>query len=425
MANLKQQPELKDQVVGGLHPSGYNPRTITPEGLESLAASLREFGDLSGIVRNTRTDRLVGGHQRVKVLDPEWIIKKEPTKDPRGTVALGYVVTPWGSFSYREVNWPEDKEIAANISANKARSDWNTEALAPLLLHIDQGAFDLSLVGFTEKDLKQIVDIPGRIKDREDKAPPIPKNPITKLGDIWKLGRHRILCGDSTDAKTAKKAFGDKQAVMMLTDPPYGVNYTGGTMSSLKIKNDTRSGPALDALLAAVFATSDALLAAGSPIYVFHPSGGFVANFIFAFTKAGWRIHNGLVWVKDSMVIGHSDYHYKHEPILFGYKAGEGRIGRGWKGWYGDNSQGSVFEVPRPKFSPDHPTMKPTELIEIMVKNSAPTDGVVLDPFLGSGSTLIACQNTMRICYGIEIDPRFCDVAVERWETMTGEKAKR
>jgi DNA modification methylase len=167
------------------------------------------------------------------------------------------------------------------------------------------------------------------------------------------------------------------------------------------------------------------VLADGAAIYVAHPAGALSVVFAQRFLAQGWRLHQTLVWVKDSLVPGHSDYQYRHEPVLFGYKAAQGRRGRGSSGWYGGNDCSSVFEVPRPKASPDHPTSKPVALVEAMVKNSSRSGEVVLDPFLGSGSTLIACERLGRHCYGIELDPRYVDVAVKRWETFTGRKAEK
>lgn len=213
---------------------------------------------------------------------------------------------------------------------------------------------------------------------------------------------------------------------MMWTDPPYGVDYTGKTPAALTIRND--GGAQLAQLLADSFTAADGALKPGARFYLAAPPGPREFDFHQAIGATGWKLHQGLVWVKDQFVLGHSDYHYRHEPILYGYKPGPGRAGRGnHKGsrWYADHSQDSVFEVARPKASRDHPTMKPVALIEACLRNSSLPADLVLEPFAGSGSTLIACENLGRRCYAIEIDPAYCDVIVDRWERHSGQKATR
>lgn len=250
-----------------------------------------------------------------------------------------------------------------------------------------------------------------------DDVPPKPKVAVTQPGDLWELGRHRLLCGDSRrDAVRLTPA-----PVMMWTDPPYGVGYVGGTKDAMKILNDDKDD--IPGLLADSWACVDKILAPGSPIYVAHPMGALSVAFGQAFLKQGWRFHETLVWVKDSMVLGHSDYHARHESIIFGYKPGQGRYGRGGANWYGDDSQTTVLEFPKPHSSEDHPTMKPEDLVRSMIKNSSKPGDVVYDPFLGSGTTLIAAEQSGRICYGVELDPAYCDVIVHRWENLTGRKA--
>jgi DNA modification methylase len=217
--------------------------------------------------------------------------------------------------------------------------------------------------------------------------------------------------------------MGEQKAQMVWTDPPYGVNYVGKTENKLKIHNDGCAG--LKNLLSKTFKTLDQHLVPGSPVYVAHPAGPNSLVFGEAFLATGWSLRQTLVWVKDSMVLGHSDYHYKHEPILFGYKVGEGRLGRGGKTWQGDNAQTSVFEFPRPKASVDHPTMKPVALVEAMLLNSSRIGSLVLDPFCGSGTTLLAAEKNGRTCFAMEISPGYCDVIVKRWEEFTAQTAVR
>jgi DNA modification methylase len=257
-------------------------------------------------------------------------------------------------------------------------------------------------------------------RDTEPGEPPAV--PVAKPGDLIVLGEHRLLCGDSTVASDVERLMDGGVADCMWTDPPYGVDYVGKTADALTIKND-RQGT-IEALVAGAFASAVAALDQGAAVYCAHPAG--VQGLIFArlFDHA-FCLRQGLVWNKGQMVLGHSDYHYSHEPILYGYTPGPGRRGRGGEGWYGDNSQTSVIDVPKPSASTEHPTSKPVELIEHCLRNSTPMGGGVLDLFAGSGPTLIACENLARRCYAMELDPGYCDVIVERWERHTGQTAKR
>jgi DNA modification methylase len=262
-------------------------------------------------------------------------------------------------------------------------------------------------------------DIPPELGEGHtdpDAVPEPPPEPITKPGDLWLLGDHRLMCGDSTRGKHVRKLMAGEQAGWMWTDPPYGVSYVGGTKDALTIQND--DGDNLAVMLAQAFKEADAALTESAALYVAHPSGALSVVFGNQFLVAGWHLHETLVWVKDSMVLGHSDYHYRHEPILYGWKGKRAT-------WHGDRTQTSVLEVPRPKRSEQHPTMKPVELITRCLQNSSGPGELGYEPFCGSGSTIIAAQQLGRKCYAMEIDPVYCDVAVKRWEDFTGDKAVR
>ncbi len=253
----------------------------------------------------------------------------------------------------------------------------------------------------------------------------IPEEPParTRPGELWELGRHRLLCEDATKKEALHLLMAGEKAELLVTDPPYGVGYVGKTPRALRIAND--HAPGLKELLLSAFEAVSEVLAEGAPVYVFSPAGAGQAIFLEAFFEQGWRLHQGLVWVKDAPVIGHSDYHYRHEPILFGYASSSSRRGRGHGGFYGGNDQTSVIEVPKPARSLDHPTAKPVELLRRLIENSSRRDQVVLDPFAGSGSSLIACELLERRFYGIEIDPDYCDVAIARFEAVSGTAARR
>lgn len=251
----------------------------------------------------------------------------------------------------------------------------------------------------------------------------MPAEPVTKPGDLIILGEHRLICASCTGQDDVDRLMAGDRAACMWTDPPYGVSYKGKTKDQLEIRNDGREG--LEELLAEAFATATVALGPGAAAYVAHPPGALHMVFDQAWLAAGWRLHQTLVWVKDSMVLGHADYHYRHEPILFGYTLGEGRRGRGGDGWYGDHKQTTVLEHPRPKASREHPTSKPVALVEQCLANSTQPGDLVLDLFAGSGSTLIACENLGRHCRAIELDPRYCDVIIERWRAHTGREPER
>ncbi|MCL8016985.1 DNA methyltransferase, partial [Streptomyces sp. AS02] len=264
-----------------------------------------------------------------------------------------------------------------------------------------------------------------------DATPNPPTEPRSKPRDIWHLGPHRVLCGDSTDITAVEAMLDGDRAHCMWTDPPYGVEIVGGShaipvkerraQGKLTIQNDGASD--LPELLAGAFATATAALVPGAPVYIAHPPGPLSLEFANAFQQAGWLLRQQLIWVKDSLVLGRSDYHYRHEPIWYGFTdptADSGRLGRGGDRWHGDNAQTSILEVPRPPRSEDHPTMKPVELITRCLSNSCPPGGLVYEPFGGSGSTLIAAHTLGRIARVVELDPRYVDVICRRYQEHTG-----
>lgn len=267
---------------------------------------------------------------------------------------------------------------------------------------------------------------PERHADPDD-VPPVEPVIHAQPGDLILLGKHRLLCGDSTNAEDVARLMDGEKACLIWTDPPYGVSYTGKTSDALTIQNDGAKG--LPAFLAAVWAAITPVMEPGAPFYIARPAGAPSVTFGVALEGAGWRIHEELQWVKDSMVLGHSDYHLRHETVMYGWcPAGDGgRSGRGaheGSRWYGDNAQTSVFEIRRPKASPDHPTGKPVELVAAHVANSSPVNGLLVEPFCGSGTTLIAAESLGRRCFAMEIEPRYVDVIVRRWQTYTGKTAE-
>jgi DNA modification methylase len=375
-----------------LRPYPDNPRRSN---VPAIRKSLELLGQFRPIVVNERTMEVLAGNHVVEAA-------KELGWDELGVVLVD-----------------ADEETARRIVlADNRTSDlagYDSEGLAKLLQELDE----LTGTGYEQGDVDALLDeLEPKLELREDDPPPPPTEPSTKPGDLYEFGGHRLLCGDARDPGSYKRLLGDEAVELLWTDPPYGVGYVGKTPAALTIENDERTG--LEKLLARSFSAIDEVLAEGARLYLAHPTGELGLLFGKSFLAAGWRLRQTLVWVKDSLVLGRSDYHYRHESILYGHKPGRGRIGRGGDGWYGDDKQTSVFETPRPRAARQHPTMKPPELVEACLRNSSQRSDLVLDPFAGSGSTLIACERLGRRAALIELDPAYCDVIVERFERLTG-----
>lgn len=255
---------------------------------------------------------------------------------------------------------------------------YDDEALAEMIssvLSVDPDL--LETTGWSEDDLAAMLgtasELPPALAD-PDEAPPLRLEPTSVQGDVWRLGPHRLLCGDSTDIAAVEAMLVGERCDCMWTDPPYGVSYVGKTKEALTIENDGAEG--LAELLAGAFAVATAALQPGAPVYVAHAAGPLSLEFSKAFLEAGWLLRQTLIWVKDTMVLGRSDYHYRHEPILYGFtRGGQGRLGRGGERWFGDNTATTVLEVPKPSRSTDHPTMKPIDLVTRCLENSCPPGG--------------------------------------------------
>jgi site-specific DNA-methyltransferase (adenine-specific) len=311
-----------------------------------------------------------------------------------------------------------------NLADNKLAElgAYDNDALAELLSYLDE---DYEGTGYTQDDVDALLGIqqlPPALTDVDD-VPEPPSAPVSKPGDVWILGRHRLLCGDSTDVTAVEAMLDGDRCDAMWTDPPYGVDYVGKTRDALTIRND--GADTLPDLLAGAFATATVALKPGAPVYVAHPPGPLSLAFTQAFLNAGWLWRQNLIWVKDAMVLGRSDYHYRHEPILYGFtdpEPGSGRLGRGGDRWYGDNAQTSVLLIPKPPRSEDHPTMKPVELVTRCLANSCRPGGLVYEPFGGSGTTLLAAHTTGRSARISELDPRYADVIARRFQEHTGEQ---
>lgn len=377
-----------------LIPADYNPRKDLKPGdpeYEKLKRSIEQFGYVEPVIWNKTTGRVVGGHQRLKVLLDMGITEVE------------CVV----------IEMDEEKEKALNVALNKISGDWDKDKLTLLITDLQGADFDVSLTGFDPGEIDDLFkdSLKDGIHDDDfDVDAELQKPAVTKSGDVWKLGRHRLVCGDSTKAETFSMLMDSKLANLVVTDPPYNVNYEG---SAGKIKNDNMSNEAFYDFLLAAFTNTEAVLAQDSSIYVFHADTEGL-NFRKAFSDAGFYLSGTCIWKKQSLVLGRSPYQWQHEPVLFGWKK------KGKHNWYADRKQTTIWEFDKPKKNGDHPTMKPVALVAYPILNSSLTNCIILDPFGGSGSTLIACDQTERICYTIELEEKFCDVIVKRYIEQSG-----
>ena len=386
--------ELKVLPVSVLKPAEYNPRKKLKPGdkeYEKIKHSIEEFGFADPLVVNSDMT-IIGGHQRLTV-----------------AMELGYTEVPCAVVDVDKV-----REKALNIALNKITGAWDENLLAELLKDLQEQEFNLEFTGFDAPEVDQLfsniynkdVKEDGFDVDEELKQPV-----FSRLGDLWCLGKHRVICGDSTGEEVYTRLMDGERANLVLTDPPYNcdVQETAG-----KIMNDNMGDQEFYDFLLSAFRCMHANLADDGSIYVWHADTEGL-NFRKAFKDAGFYLSGCCIWKKNALVLGRSPYQWIHEPCLFGWKQ------KGRHQWYSDRKQTTVWEYDKPRSSPEHPTMKPVQLMSYPIKNSTMTNGVILDPFLGSGSTLIACCETDRVCRGIELDPKFVDVIVRRYQTWIQE----
>lgn len=386
--------EIKELPLKELKPAAYNPRKKLKKGdkeYEKIKQSLLKFGYVDPIIVNEDLT-VIGGHQRLTVL-----------KDLDYETAKCVIV-----------DLLKEDEKALNIALNKITGQWDEALLADLLLDLQESDFNLDLTGF---EPPEIDDILSNVHDKElsedefDVEEELKKPTLSRHGDIWQLGKHRVICGDSTKAETYKQLLDDRKANLVVTDPPYNVDVeeTAG-----KILNDNMSDGDFYQFLLSMFTQVENHMETDASIYVFHADTEGL-NFRKAFKDAGFYLSGCCIWKKNSLVLGRSPYQWQHEPCLYGWKK------KGKHQWFSDRKQTTIWEYDRPKSSKEHPTMKPIQLMAYPIQNSSMRGTVVLDPFLGSGSTLIAADQTGRVCYGIELDEKFVDVIVKRYIEVTGD----
>ena len=389
---------VKTLPINELKPADYNPRKDLKPGdadYEKLKRSLAEFGYVEPVIYNHTTGRIVGGHQRVKVL-----------------ADLGH-----DTVDCVVVELDETREKALNVALNKISGEWDQDKLALLIADLDASDFDAELTGFNDEEIQSLI---GSLDENEvadddfDLTKALEAAAFVEPGDVWTVGRHRLYCGDATNPDHVDTLMDGKRANLVLTDPPYNVAFESS--SGLKIHNDKQTDQAFYEFLLAAFTNMAAVLEKGGSAYVFHADTEGL-NFRKAFIDAGFKLSGCCIWVKDSLVLGRSPYQWQHEPVLYGWKPGAKHR------WYADRKQTTVWRFDKPRRNSDHPTSKPLGLLAYPISNSTQANAIVLDTFAGSGSTLMACEQTDRIAYCMELDPKYASVILRRYAEHTGDSA--
>ena len=394
---------LKQVPIDDLRPDPANPRRISDAELEALTRSIQEFGLVDPIIARREDHTVIGGHQRLLAARK---------------LGLRRVPTIFVDLSMEQAR-------LLNLGLNKISGTWHQELLAHLLKDLSATPDgDLSLSGFDEDEVSKTL---RRLDVREKRDRPetfdldaalaeAQAKPRSKRGQVWLLGPHRLMCGDSSQPKDAAKLMAGATGRLMVTDPPYGVDYeTSGANPRWKKRGRAIANDDLGDQQEAFWTQAFSAWPVNGDVYVFGPSGPLMIVLQRAIEAAGIPHRQWLIWVKDRLVLGRSHFHYRHEHIFYGWRAETS--------WNGSRDQDSVWECDRPASSPHHPTTKPLVLVERAIESSSRVGDIVLDPFLGSGTALIACERTGRTAYAMELDPLYVDVAIARWEGFTGSKA--
>lgn len=373
-----------------LIPYARNPRK-NDDAVPKMAGLIREFGFKVPVIIRSTGD-VIDGHLRLKAA---WSL---------GMTQIPVVIAD---------EWTDAQVRAFRLAVNRSAewADWDDELLKLELQDLSLENFDLELIGFNDLDISA-----GSVEGLTDpdEVPEVPEQPISQQGDVWICGGHRIMCGDSTSFEDMERLCDGEKVDMWLTDPPYNVNYTGGT--GMTIQNDNMGDGEFRQFLRDAYSTADGVMKPGAVFYIWHAdSEGY--NFRGAAKDIGWTVRQCLIWKKDRLVLGRQDYHWAHEPCIYGWKDGASHL------WASDRKQTTILEFDRPTHSELHPTMKPVALIEYEMLNNTKGADIVLDSFGGSGTTLIAAEKNGRRARLMELDPKYCDVIVKRWQDFTGDKA--
>lgn len=372
-----------------LIPYVNNARTHDEEQIKKIQSSIREFGFINPVIIDDKNN-IIAGHGRVQAALKEGI-KEVPC--------------------IRESHLSEYQKKAYILADNKLAelSGWDFEILANELEELKNSEIDIDMLGFDEKELLELAEEKHESEDDDfDLEESLKTSGIAKKGDVWFLGKHRLMCGDSTNQEDVYKLVGGQKVDLLLTDPPYNVGYKGKTKDSLKIENDSMPDEEFREFLKKAFIAADNVMKNGAVFYIWHADlEGY--NFRGACADAGWKVRECLIWNKSCMVLGRQDYRWKHEPCLYGWKGGSGHL------WNSDRKQTTVLNFEKPNRNGEHPTMKPVNLFSYQLQNNTKEEDVVLDVFGGSGTTLIACEQTNRKCYMMELDEKYATVIIKRY----------
>ena len=384
-------------AIEALIPYARNSRTHDDAQVAQIAASIREFGFTNPVLIDG-DGGVIAGHGRI-------MAARKLSLQEVPCIRLGHMTD-----AQKRAYVIADNKLALNAG-------WDNEMLALEFSELADMGFDLDLTGFTADEIEALkpVEIEPGLTD-EDDVPEAPVDPVTKPGDVWLMGKHRLMCGDSTSIESLETLTCGQLVDMWLTDPPYNVAYEGKTKDALTIKNDSMGDDQFRQFLRDCYVAADAVMKPGAVFYIWHADlEGY--NFRGAAQDAGWKVRQCLIWKKSSMVMGRQDYHWKREPCLYGWKEGAGHL------WATDRKQTTILEFDKPSRNGEHPTMKPVALFEYQLLNNTKGGDIVLDSFGGSGTTLIAAEKNGRIARLMELDQRYCDVIVKRWQEFTGKQA--
>lgn len=381
--------EIRSVKIKEIKPYDRNAKKHDDTQINNVAESIRQFGFVQPIVIDSN-GVIVIGHCRFEAAK-----------------RLKYAEVP--CIMVDDLT-PEQVDALRIVDNKTNESPWDIDLLTEELQGLDLSMFDF------EWDF--IEDPTESAEITEDEAPDVDKtnDPISKFGQIWKLGRHRLMCGDSTSEENVKALLGGAKADLLLTDPPYGVDYTGKTKDALKIQNDAKTDEEMIEFLSSAFRAADSVMKPGAVFYIWY-AGTKEHAFDKACRLVDWEIRQTLIWAKNTMVMGRQDYQWKHEPCIYGWKGGAGHL------WASDRKQTTILEFDRPTANKEHPTMKPIALFDYQIQNNTKGGDIVLDLFGGSGTTIMACEQNGRNACVMEYDPKYVDVIIKRWENFTGEKA--
>lgn len=390
--------EIIYKKVSNLIPYVNNSRTHSEEQVNQICASINEFGFTNPLLIDEK-DNIIAGHGRL-------LASKKLKMEQVPCIVLQGLT--------------EAQKKAYIIADNKMalNAGWDEELLKIEIENLKELDFDLELTGFNVDELDDILGFnESEEAEEDDYEIVVPEEPKSKYGQIYKLGTHYLMCGDSTKLEDVEKLMGETKVDLLITDPPYNVAYEGKTKDALKIQNDSMDNDSFRQFLRDAFSTADAVMKPGAVFYIWHAdSEGY--NFRGACYDNNWKVRQCIIWNKNTMVMGRQDYQWKHEPCLYGWKDGASHL------WASDRKQTTVIDFNKPQRNGEHPTMKPIGLFDYQIKNNTKPGDVVLDLFMGSGTTIMACEQNGRIAYGMELDPKYVDVIINRWETFTRKKAE-